>query len=189
MKYVDLSQHLHELRAAKTGRPIGASMLLSEVWTAALDCPRNGISEIRYFETDLPTPFDGAFFRLRNDSLEIAAIYVQKDHDLHWREFIAIKELMHCWSPHKTYVGTPQAAKDLVSALTRKNGPYMPNVAEDNGAVLAAAEVILPHSTARWHLDRGHDTKQIAASQNLHIDVVDMICRHDILAARLNGSL
>ena len=190
MKYVDLSQHIHELRAAKTGRAIGRGMRLTEVWSAALDSPKTDISSIRYYETELPDPFDGLFARLQGpDDESIAAVYVRKSLDAHWKEFVAIKELMHCWSPNHTWEGTPAASRLLVKALTSKHGRYTPNVAADSGAVNAAAEVILPHKTVERHIALGHDNMEIANSHGLHHEIVEMICRHDLLHARKNGSL
>lgn len=190
MKYVDLSQHIHELRANKTGRAIGRGMRLAEVWQAALDSPLSDISAIKYYEADLPEPFDGLFVRLQGENDEsIAAIYVRRSLDEHWREFVAIKELMHCWSPNHTWEGTPSASRSLVKALTRKDGRYTPNVAADSGAVHAAAEVILPHKTVERHLAQDHDTQHIAFTHGLHEEIVDLICRHDVLQKRKNGSL
>lgn len=190
MKYVDLSQHIHEMRANKTGRAIGRGMRLMEVWQAALDSPLTDITEILYYEADLPNPFDGLFARLQGKNDEsIAAIYVRRDLEDHWREFVAIKELMHCWSPVDTWEGTPSASRKLATALTRREGRYTPNVAADSGAVHAAAEVILPHKTVERHLAQGHDVAQIAFAHGLHEEIVEMICRHDLLHTRKNGSL
>jgi len=155
MKYVELSQHIHELRAEKSGRAIGRGMRLIEVWSAVEDSPKTDISSIRYFETELPEPFDGLFVRLQgNENESIAVVYVRKSLDAHWKEFVAIKELMHCWSPNHTWEGTPASSRKLVKALTSKHGRYTPNVAADSGAVNAAAEVILPpkrlSDTSRW---------------------------------------
>lgn len=190
MKYVDLSQHIHELRAEQTGRAIGRGMSLTEVWTAALASPKTDITAIKYYEANLPEPFDGLFVRLQKDESEsIAAIYVRSSLDQHWKEFVAVKEIMHCWSPNQTWEGTPERVRSLVKALTSKHGRYTPNVAADSGAVHAAAEVILPHRTVERHLAQGHDTGQIALMHGLHPEVVDMICRHDMLHYRKNGSL
>lgn len=190
MKYVDLSQHIHELRADKTGRAIGRGMRLTEVWQAALDSSLSDISTIKYFEADLPNPFDGLFVRLQGEQDEsVAVIYVRRSLDEHWREFVAIKELMHCWSPNHTWEGTPAASRLLVKALTRRDGRYTPNVAADSGAVHAAAEVILPHKTVERHLAQGHDAMQIALTHGLHEEIVEMICQHDLLQTRKNGSL
>ncbi len=41
MKFVDLSQHLHELRYKRSGRTIGAAMSVVEVWNGAIDCHLN----------------------------------------------------------------------------------------------------------------------------------------------------
>jgi hypothetical protein len=189
MKYVDLSQHIHELRAEKTGRAIGRGMRVAEVWDAALASPKNDISFLKYFEADLPDPFDGIFVRLQRDGESGAVVYVRRTLEVHWKEFVAIKELMHCWSPVHTWEGTPSSTKLLVKALTRKDGRYTPNVAADSGAVSAAAEVILPHTTVERHLEQGHDFIQIAMMHGLHEEVVEMICRHDFLHHRKNGSL
>ena len=189
MKYVDLAQHIHGLRAKRTGRPIGAAMRVSEVWNAAIDCPQNGISEILYYETNLPRPFAGMFFRLVDSTAnrEIAAIYVEKNLDNHWKEFIAIKEMMHCWSPGKSYVGTPKDAEHLVDELCSKSGPYTPKVIADSSAIHAAAEVMLPHFTVERQLALGMDSKQIAFSHGLHPEITEMICRFDLLHKRKNG--
>jgi hypothetical protein len=191
MKYVDLAQHLHELRASQSGRAVGAAMTMVEVWSALIASPTTGIAEVRYFEASLPRPFDGLFVRLRSDdeAREIAAVYVEKSLPNHWREFVAIKEMMHCWSPGLTYDGTPADAKNLVDALCNKAGRYTPSVVADKGAILAAAEVILPSFTVERHLKLGHDWAQIASSHGLHPDVVEMICRFDILHNRRNGEI
>lgn len=190
MKYTELSQHIHELRAERSGRAIGRGMRVAEVWQAALDSPKSDVKSIRYFEAELPEPFDGIFVRLQNEEGEsVASIYVRKSLEAHWREFVAIKELMHCWSPNDTWEGTPDSSRILVKALTRRDGRYTPNVAADSGAVHAAAEVILPHKTVERHLAQGHDAAQIAFAHGLHEDVVEMICQHDLLQTRKNGSL
>jgi hypothetical protein len=146
MKYVDLAQHVHELRFARSKRTIGVAMRVMEVWNAAIDCPKNGITEICYYETALPRPFDGLFARLNDSSglRGIAAIFVHKSLPKHWKEFVAIKEMMHCWSPGKSYVGTPEDVARLVVALSARTPRYSPRVAADHAAVLAAAEVMLP---------------------------------------------
>jgi hypothetical protein len=193
MKFVDLAQHLHELRAARTGRPIGAAMTVFEVWNAAIDCTTNGISEILYFEAELPRPFDGMFFRLNESggSREKAVIFVDKRLEKHWKQFVAIKEMMHCWSPGKSYVGTADDAKSLVEALSSKTSAsrYTQSVAADNSAILAAGEVILPHFTVERYIKQGMDFAQIAFSQGLHPDIAEIICRLDMLHARKSGQL
>lgn len=191
MKFVDLSQHLHELRYKRSGRTIGAAMSVVEVWNGAIDCPLNGISELRYYESDLPRPFDGLFARMENadGTKAVGVIYVHRDLPRHWKEFVAIKEMMHCWSPGKTYVGTPRDAERLVNALNSKKGRYSAIAASDTGAVLAAAEVILPHHKVEWHIGREHDYMQIAAHHGLHPDVVEMICSFEVLQQRKNGTL
>lgn len=155
--FVELSEHIHALRAAKTGRASGRGMSFYEVWAAAIDCPRNSISEIRFFDKKpLPKPISGLFVRLEsNDGRSFAAVYVDSKLDDHWKEFAAIKELMHCWSPGHTYVGTQQGVRNLVGGMVAEADPYTPDVAADRSAVLAAAEVILPHYTVERHLAQG----------------------------------
>lgn len=190
MKYSELSQHIHELRYAATGRAIGRGMSFTEVWSAAIACPKNGVDDIRYYETNLPKPFHGLFARLEHENGKtIVAIYVHEKLDQHWKEFVATKELMHCWSPGETRVGTLEASKQLVTSLITKQGPYTPNAMADDAAVHAAAEVILPHYTAERHLEQGHDFAQIAFSHGLNQEIVEMICRHDMLQIRKNGTM
>lgn len=190
MKFSELSQHIHELRYQATGRAIGRGMRCMEVWSAAIVCPKNGVDAIRYYEADLPSPVHGVFTRLdHEDGTTIAVIYVQKALDKHWKEFITIKELMHCWSPGETRVATSESSRLLVKALTTKQGPYTPNVAADSAAVFAAAEVILPYYTVERHLGEELDYQEIAVRHDLHPDIVKMICAHEVLQARKNGSL
>ncbi|WP_370213442.1 hypothetical protein [Roseovarius sp.] len=190
MKFSELAQHIHELRYEASGRAIGRGMRYGEVLGAALNCPKNGVDKVFYYETKLPEPMHGVFSRLDHESGETwAAIYVQRHLDEHWREFVAIKELMHCWSPGTTRVATEQASRQLVEALTTKQGRYTPNVAADSAAVFAAAEVILPHYTVERHLAENLDTAEIAHRHGLHVDIVEMICRHEVLQARKRGSM
>lgn len=191
MRFSELSQHIHELRYASTKRAIGRGMSFTEVWHAAISCPKNGVDSILYYETDLPKPFHGVFTRLEDNKTgeTIVAIYVHKSLEQHWKEFVATKELMHCWSPGETRVGTLETSKQLVTSLTTKQGPYTPNAIADAAAVHAAAEVILPHYTAERHLEQGQDFAQIAFSHGLHQEIVEMICRHDMLQERKNGTL
>ena len=190
MKFSELAQHIHELRYEATGRAIGRGMSCSEVWNAALKCPKNGVDDVRYYEADLPKPVHGLFVRLdHKDGRTIAVIYVQKSLDRHWKEFVTIKELMHCWSPGITRVATHEASRLLVKALTTKQGPYTPNVAADSAAVFAAAEVILPHYTVERHIAEEIDFIEIATRHGLHSEIVEMICRQEVLQARKNGSL
>jgi hypothetical protein len=189
MKFVELSQHLHELRAKRTGRPVGAAMRVNEVWQCAIDSPHSTISEVLYKESPLPRPFDGVFVRLVSEveGVEKALILISKDLPKHWREFVATKETMHCWSPGESYV-PPQDVRGLVEAHCAKEARYTPSVIADNDAILAAAEVMLPHYTVERHFGYGHDADQIAASHGMHPDIVREICRMDILHARKNGS-
>lgn len=191
MKYVNLAQHLHELRAARSGRIVGAAMRMPEVWQGILDSEKTPISEIRYFVADLPRPFDGFFARLGGEDgeQEIAAVYVHRALDPHWQEFVAIKEMMHCFSPGKNYTGTASDAKVLVDALCQETDRYGASVAADNSAILAAAEVMLPHYAVERSLKSGKTIDEIASSQGLHPDIAHMICRFDVLHHRKNGEL
>ncbi|WP_028710999.1 hypothetical protein [Paracoccus pantotrophus] len=190
MRFVELAEHLHNLRLEKSGRPAGAAMTVSEVWNGVYASSKTSISELRYYEAELPRPFDGMFVRLRaDDESERALILVHKHLPKHWKEFAAIKEMMHCWSPPQTFVGSPESVKKLVSALCDKKGRYTPSVAADSGAILAAGEVILPHYRVERHIEQGHDAAAIANAHGLHPEVAELICRLDFLHHRKNGSL
>jgi hypothetical protein len=166
-------------------------MTVSEVWSAAIDCPNNGISEVIVKEANLPTPFDGLFARMSDagGTREKAVIYVRRNLEAHWQEFVAVKEMMHCWSPGKTYVGTTQNAKHLVSALVNRAGKYTSSAAADDNAIFAAAEVMLPHYTLERHIAQETEVAEIALQHNLHHDIADMICRIELLPRRKNGHL
>lgn len=188
--FVTLSEHIHELRAAASGRPPGNAMRFSEVWQAAIDCPRNGISGVRYFdEQSLPEPFSGIFVRLSGYDSNLAAVYVDRDLGEPWKEFASIKEMMHCWSPGHTYVGTSGEAKDLVGAHVAPATPFPSSVNSDNKAILAAAEVILPHYTAERYITQGKDFAQIAFECGLDPVIVRFICSPEILRQRKQGAL
>jgi len=189
LKYTDLSQHLHLLRHNATGRPVGAAMSVVEVWNAIIASELTSIEEIRFFEAELPSPCDGLFTRLLNskDGNEVAAVYVRKDLDKHWKEFVAIKEMMHCFTPGSKYINGPKDAAGLVEALASRSPRYTPAVAADDGAILAAAEVILPHYTVERLMQAGQDLTQIAHHHGLHVDVVQQICRLDFIHHRKNG--
>ncbi|OOY18676.1 hypothetical protein BMI86_20030 [Thioclava sp. DLFJ5-1] len=167
-------------------------MRMGEVWQGVLDSHHTPIDRILYYEANLPRPFDGLFVRLGSTTGEgeAAAIYVYKDLPDHWKEFVAIKEMMHCFTPGKHYTGTPREAQLLVEALCSKtSGRYGASVAADNSAILAAAEVILPHYTVERYLKQGKEVAQIAVEQGLHPDLAEMICRFDMLQRRKNGEL
>lgn len=189
MKYVELADHLHKLREARTGRPRGAAMRAMEVWQAVPESQLTDVSELLYFDVDLPRPIDGLFARLGKDGepSHTAIIVTHRALPKHWKEFVAIKEMMHCWSDRAAFVGSPDEAKALAEALISTKVRYTASVAADHGAILAAAEVILPHYTVEWHESVGHDHAQIAAHHGLHPDIVELICRFDILHARKNG--
>lgn len=164
---------------------------MCEVWQGVLESSHTSISEIEYREAELPRPFDGLFVRLGRSTGdgERAAIYVYEALPDHWKEFVAIKEMMHCFTPGKHYVGSAADAKCLVSALCKKTGRYTPSVAADDRAILAAAEVILPHYTVERYLREGRSVEDIAFSQGLHPEIAEMICRFDTLQHRKMGSL
>lgn len=198
MKFVDLSQHLRELRNNSSGRKPSAAMRGMEVWKAAIKCPDNGISAVFYNETKLPAPAYGFFSRLGDGNGNfIADIYVHKPHHKsekrrlapHWKEFVLIKELMHCWSPLSTYVGSPQAAAELLDTLNIPSGPFGRIAIADFIAVLAAAEVVLPYDIVKAAMGAGKETAQIAHEHGLHPEIVAYICRHDIMEERLIGCL
>lgn len=198
MKIVELSKHLRDLRIVRTGRPVTAAMRVLEVWQGALDCDTNGISEIFYYETSLPSPLLGFFSRLKMDGAgDRATIFVHRPHgksikrrlEPHWKEFVIIKELMHCWSPQSSFVGTPKKAAELLSDLNTPSGPFGTMAKADYIALLAAAEVILPSKQIRADLARGKDFQQIGHEHGLHPDVAKYICQHDVLEARLKESL
>jgi hypothetical protein len=190
MKVVELSQHLHKLREARSGRPRGAAMTAMEVWACVPESQLTDIQNLLYFDRDLPRPVDGLFARLAvgDDPNQYGVIVTNKGLPRHWKEFVAIKEMMHCWSSKDTFNDTPSVASDLMSALVNKAGRYTVSVVADRAAILAAAEVILPHEKVQWHLDQGHDHTQIAASHGLHPDVASLICQFDVLHARRNGA-
>ena len=189
LKYTDLSQHLHLLRHEATSRPVGAAMRVSEVWSAIVASNMTSIEEIRFFEADLPRPCDGLFARMLNSETgnEVAVIYVHKTLDKHWKEFVAIKEMMHCFTPGAKYINGPKDAAGLVEALASRSPRYTPAVAADDGAILAAAEVMLPHYTVERLTQAGQDLAQVAHHHGLHVDVVQQVCRVDFIHHRKNG--
>jgi hypothetical protein len=191
MKHTDLADHIHNLRLKRSGRPVGSAMRVMEVWNAAEECELNGISKIYLKLTELPRPFDGLFVRQRHLStgVSIATVYIDNRLPKHWQEFVAIKEMMHCWSPESTYVGSPAEVKSLVEAMSSKKMRYSQSVAADNNAIIAAAEVILPHYRVEEMVAQGLDYREIAHRQGLHQDVAELICSIEILSLRKNGSL
>lgn len=169
-----------------------------EVWKGALECPKNGITEIFCNDARLPAPVYGAFFRLNGpDGSSVADIYLHRPRDdsnkrrlpAHWREFMLIKELMHCWSPPETFVGTPDKAAELLTDLNTLSGPFGSMAQSDIIAVLAAAEVVLPYELCRHEMGRGKEPEQIGHEQSIHPAIAAYICRHDILEWRKDGCL
>lgn len=193
MKYVALADHLHQLRYVRTGRAIGTAMSVMEVWSGALESDLNGVDEIQYFETDLPRPFDGMFIRLVSEdgSRTRVAIYIDRSLERHWKEFVLIKELMHCWSPASSHTGTSAKAADLVNAINSRHASRYatPAVEADLGAVYAAAEVILPHTTLERYVANGLSPVEIGHRCGMHPDIAELICRWDTVHHRKNGHL
>lgn len=192
LKITDLSQHLHLIRHNKSGRAIGNAMGVSEVWNCILDSDKTSIDQIDVHIEALPRPVDGMFARIveKNDpEREIAAVYVSNQLPNHWRDFIIIKEMMHCFTPMTGYCSTPKAAKNVLNDLVIRGGRYTLNVAADDAGILAAAEVILPHKTVEALIAVGQDTDQIAVRHGLHPDVVREICRVDIMFKRKNSTI
>ena len=168
-------------------------MRASEVWEAILESDKTSIDRIDVHIESLPRPIDGMFARLvlpeGVNSGEVAAVYVHKELPSHWREFIIIKEMMHCFTPMQGYCSTPADAAQLLRALVQRGGKYTLNVAADDAGILAAAEVILPHKTVESHIAQELDTDEIAHRHGLHPEIVDEICRVDIMYHRKNGTL
>ncbi len=195
MKFVELATHL---RALRQNRPPEAAMSVMEVWSAAIACPLNGVSQVVLNEARLPSPLLGFFSRLQSQGKgDIAAIYVHKPHpkqhkrrmEKHWIEFVIIKELMHCWSPVATYVGTPKGAADLLTSLNTPSGPFGAPAKSDYMAILAAAEVIMPWSQIADAQRRGKDLIQLGHEHGLHPHIMGYISQHDMMENRKTGSL
>jgi len=198
LKITDLAQHLHQLRHNRSGRAVGSGMHVSEVWTAILESENTSIDQIDVHIRALPRPVDGFFARLvipgrpeLHDAAEteVAAVYVHDVLPQHWRDFIIVKEMMHCFTPMDGYCSTPEDAKLLLQALVKKGGRYTLNVAADNAGIIAAAEVILPHKTVESHFAQGLSMEEIAHRHGLHVEIVSEICRVDIMHLRKNGTL
>lgn len=189
MKYTELAEHLHKLRETRGGRARGAAMRVSEVWECVHESQLTDIAELRWFDLPLPRPVDGLFARVRVGGIQTGLIVTHKYLPKHWKEFAAIKEMMHCFSPPGSYVTAPKDAEALLEGLISSTERYSASVVADKKAILAAAEVILPHYQVDWHIEVGHDHAQIAAHHGLHPDVVSLICRFDVLQARRNGDM
>jgi len=190
MKITALAQHLHQIRHNYSGRAVGNGMYVSEVWECILKSDKTSIDQIDVHIEPLPTPIDGMFSRVvlpESPDKEVAAIFVNQDLPRHWRDFVIVKEMMHCFTPMSRYSSTPDDAKMLLSALVKKGGRYTLNVAADEAGILAAAEVILPHKSVETLLADGQDSDQIAARHGLHSEIVKEICRVDIMHYRKNG--
>ncbi|WP_339646426.1 hypothetical protein [Jannaschia helgolandensis] len=191
MKYTDLSQHLHLLRKKQNGRQVGVAMRVHEVWDAVVASDLTSIDTLKLYTAELPRPFDGLFVRMASEdgSREMAVIYVHKHLDKHWKEFVVIKEMMHCFTPGTRYTISPKDAAQLAEAKSTQGGRYTPAVAADDGGILAAAEVILPSYTVERLMAAGQNLQQIAHHHGLHDEIVQQICRVEMLHQRKNGSL
>lgn len=191
MRFIELSEYLHQLRFEQSGRGIGYRMTAMEIWTLAQNCKKNGITKVFVKEACLPPSFDGTFARMTSEAGDgdICYIFINEELDNHWKEFVIAKELMHCWSPGKTYIGEPDKAANLVEALTARSGKYTAAVAADAGAIVAAAEVILPHYTLERDFARELPLEEIASRHNLHPDVAKTICSIDLMNMRKSGCL
>lgn len=192
MKFVELSQHLRELRFRRSGREMHSAMTAIEVWKGALECHHNGVGEIILKKARLPRPFDGMFVRLKKleqTAPDLGVVFLSESVPSHWVEFVVIKELMHCWSPDNTFVGDPDEVAQLVTALNMRSTRYTANVASDLLAIQAAAEVILPHYVVDRALNTGVEIVELGHRHGLHPEVAQLICRHDILSHRRNGRL
>lgn len=195
LKITELAQHLHQLRHNKSGRAIGAAMNVGEVWEAVLLSDKTSVDRIDVHIQELPRPVDGMFSRIvlpggdGSAEQELAAVFVDAKLPNHWRDFIIIKEMMHCFTPMDGYCSTPGEATQLLQALVKRGGRYTLNVAADDAGIIAAAEVILPHKTAESLLAIGMDTTEIANRHGLHPEIVAEICRMDIMHYRKNGNI
>ena len=197
MTFVELSKYLRQMRANRSGRPFSAAMRAMEVWQCAIECESNGVAEIIYSEVRLPRPFDGVFSRHRpiGGGGDLVEIFVHRPNSKakqipsHWKEFIVIKELMHCWSPASTFQGTPAAVSDLVNDLNTPASRYGTGAAADQSAIFAASEVILDHETVERSLAEKVSLDEIAVRHGLHPEIVNFICQHHFMAERKSGRL
>ncbi len=189
MKITALAQHLHQLRHNRSGRAIGNSMQVAEVWNSVLESDKTSIDQIDVVIEDMPSPVDGMFSRIAYPDKEIGVVHVNKKLPEHWRDFVIIKEMMHCFTPLSRYCPTPDSANDVLTSLVKRAGRYTTNVAADNVAILAAAEVILPHTTILSLLSVNQDVMQIATRHNLHHEIAEEICRVDSISWRRKASI
>ena len=167
-------------------------MTVGEVWESVLQSDKTSIDRIDVHVEALPRPVDGMFSRLvlpGTPEQEIAAVYVHNALPTHWKEFIIVKEMMHCFTPMDGYCSTPEDATQLLTALVQRGGRYTLNVAADDAGIVAAAEVILPHKTVESLQALGLGSEEIAHRHGLHPDIVAEICRVDIMHYRKNGKL
>ncbi|WP_299285326.1 hypothetical protein [uncultured Tateyamaria sp.] len=190
MKFSHISEQLRKYRLAKSGRSMNAAMRVQEIWDAVEASEHSSIGRINLSVEMLERPIDGMFVRLVSSGEEpdVAHVFVHRDLHPHWKEFVAVKEMMHCFTPPEKYASTPLAVSQLFDELSSVDMPYTPRVAADDDGLLAAAEMILPHSVVEPMIAAEMDEDQIAAHHGLHPDIVRFICRLDVLHMRKNGS-
>lgn len=190
MKFSHVSEQLRKQRAAKSGRSMNAAMRVQEIWNEVEETSLSPIGKIFLSIERLERPIDGMFVRLVNlaDGPDRAHIFVHAELPDHWQEFVAVKEIMHCFTPPEKFASTPLAVSQLFDELSNDDMPYSPRIAADDDGILAAAEMILPHNVVEPMIAEGMDHDQIAVHHGLHPDVVKFICRMDIIHMRKNGS-
>ena len=169
---------------------MNAAMRVQEIWSAVEESTLTSIGKIFLSIENLERPVDGMFVRLANlgDGPDMAHIFIHRELPAHWREFVAVKEIMHCFTPPEKFASTPLAVSQLFDELSDVDMPYTPRIAADDDGILAAAEMILPHNIVESMIAAGMEMEQIAIHHGLHPDVVKFICRLDIIHARKNGS-
>lgn len=194
MKYTALSEHLHQLREKLTrgAKPPGYRMSAMDIWLCALKSDLNNISDIRVLIDILPPGFEGLFVRFRENDKEKVIIATGQNLSHARQEFVISKELMHCWSPPNSRVNSPDRAKALAEALSLSSpisAATFKDVQADRAAIMAAAEVILPHYILEKAIAEGISLDEIASRHNIDIEIAKEICPHYTLNARKNGHL
>lgn len=194
MKFTELSEHLHSLRARLTrgAKQPGYRMSAMDIWLCALKSDLNKISDIRVLIDTLPPGFEGLFLRLREGSEEKVIIATGKHLSHARQEYVISKELMHCWSSSDSWVNNPERARKLAEGLSL-SAPISPetfkDVKSDRDANNAAAEVILPHYVIEKEIAEQIPLEETASRHNLDIEIAKIICPHYTLKARKQGSL
>lgn len=140
----------------------------------------------------LPPSFEGLFLRFRKSGEEKVIIATSQNLSHARQEFVISKELMHCWSPANSRVNSPDRAKKLAEALSLSS-PVSPatfkDVQADQAAIMAAAEVILPHYVLEKEIAENIPLEETASRHNIDIEIAKIICPHYTLNARKNGHL